>query len=64
MVRENRRKLNKKNEREKKGEEENVEGDLGGFRLQGFVENLPNDYGKLSRMVMTASCTINYSKNM
>jgi len=50
--------------REKKGEEENVEGDLGGFRLQGFVENLPNDYGKLSRMVMTASCTINYSKNM
>lgn len=50
--------------RRKKREEENMEGDLGGFRLQGFVENLPNDYRNLSRMVMTASCTLNYSKNM
>lgn len=50
--------------RGKKGEEENVEGDLGGFRLWGFVVNLANDYGNFSCMVMTASCNINYSKNV
>lgn len=49
--------------RGKKGEEENVEGDLDGFTgLRGFAENLANDYGNFSCMVMTASCNINYSK--
>lgn len=49
--------------RGKKGVEKNVEGDLDGFiGLRGFAENLENDYGNFSCMVMTASCNINYSK--